>query len=271
MTDDRLLSVVQPWMERFYGIALSDLGTNPTPVIPADPQQNLLPLRALKIGEKSAVIARPDWVKNLRPIVSDLDPDLLFSSFGTYELSRVTLRDGIGVFGPSWLLFADEKSFRPINDPRTVHLGPDELSDFDYQHFWHCSPESLAGFAIFDSERLVALATVRDIGHPVWEIGMEVALDSKGRGLGAAVVSAAAKWILDSERYILATTAAFNVPSARTLRSLGLRHTATDMQSREGRFELPPQPLGKPYPETDIYDYYPRWAMNQDIKPRDNV
>lgn len=268
MSDNRLPSALQPWMERRFGIQLSKLGADPVPVIPADSQADLLPLRALKIGERAAVIARPDWVEGLRRIVSDLHPDLLFSSFGTYELSRVTLRDGLGVWGPSWYLFADEESFRPADGPRTVHLEPSELGGFDYDRFWHCSPDSLAGFAIFDGDRLVALATVRDVGNPVWEIGMEVAIDAKGRGLGRAVVSAAARWILDNGRFVLATTAAFNVPSARTLRSVGLRYTAADMESRDGRFDVPPQPLGRPYAGADIYNYYPNWAMNQDIKPR---
>jgi GNAT superfamily N-acetyltransferase len=201
--------------------------------------------------------------------VESLHPDLLFSTFGASELARVTLPYGFGVWGPAWLLFADEASWRPIEDDRPVQLNRPELAGVDYDIFWHCEADGpLAGFGIFEDGRLVALATVRDDGDPVWEIGMDVAPDSKGRGLGRAVVNAAGRWILENGRLILATTAPFNVPSTRTLRSLGLRYLLSEMKGREGLFQVPPQPLGSPYPGAKVYDYYPRWAMNQGIQPR---
>ena len=60
----------------------------------------------------------------------------------------------------------------------------------------------------------------------------------------------------------------FNVPSARTLRSVGLQYAFMDMRVLPGPFKVPAQPLGRPYPGAQVYDYYPRWAMNQDISPK---
>ncbi len=144
-----------------------------------------------------------------------------------------------------------------------------ELAVIDRDTFWHCFiSEAMAGFGIHESGRLVALACVRDEGDSVWEIGMDVLHDAQGGGLGRAVTSAAAKWILDHDKLVLATTSAFNVPSARTLRSVGLQYTFSNMGGRPGGFRMPPQPLGSPYPGAEVFDFYPRWAMNQDIKPR---
>ena len=265
-----MLASIQPWIEERQGVPLSAAGVDPVPVVAVEEQApDALPLRAVRVGDKAIVTARPSWVERLRPVVESLHTDLLFSTLGAYELSRVTLPDGVGVWGPSWLFFADEASWRPVEDDRPLQLSRPELAEVDYGVFWHCEDDRpLAGFGIFEDGRLVALATVRDEGDPVWEIGMEVAPDSKGRGLGRAVVSAAGRWILDNGRLILASTAPFNVPSARTLRSLGLRYVLSDMKGQEGRFRIPPQPLGSPHPGAEVYDHYPRWAMNQEIRPR---
>ena len=97
---------------------------------------------------------------------------------------------------------------------------------------------------------------------------MDVLADARGTGFGRAVVSAAGRWILDQGRLVMASTAPFNVPSARTLRSAGLQYGFTAMLGRPGVLKVPPQPLGLPYPGADVHNLYPDWAMNKDIRPR---
>ena len=96
---------------------------------------------------------------------------------------------------------------------------------------------------------------------------MDVVPGAKGRGLGRSVVTAAAQWILKNGRTVMASVGPPNVPSARTLRSVGLRYLMSDLRGVEGPFRVPPQSLGRPYPGAPIYDSYPRWAVNQDIQP----
>ena len=183
-------------------------------------------------------------------------------------MARITLPGGVAVWGPTWYLIGDESTFKPVDDDRIVRVSQSDLAAVDYDLFWHCRPNALAGFGVYEGKRLVALATVRDAGEPVWEIGMEVAPDTKGRGLGRAVVAAAAGWILDSGRIALATVGPFNVPSTRTLRSVGLRYMFTITKGTPAPFKVPPQVLGSPYPGAAVYNYYPSWAMNQSILPR---
>ncbi len=268
VTDVRLFNSVQPWIEGQLGFPLSDMAVDTVPVLAADPKISDPPLRALRVGERAAIVARPVWVGPLKEIANSLHPDLLFSVFGAYELSRITLPDGVGVWGPVWYLFADRTCLRPPGDIRPVRLEPSDLADVDYRLFWHCSPESLAGFGVFDRDRLIALATVWDVGNPVWEIGMDVLPDAKGTGLGRAVVAAAARWIVENGRLVLATTASFNVPSARTLRAVGLRYLFSALNGTEGLMNLPPQPLGLPYPDATVHNLYPEWAMNKVIRPK---
>ena len=273
MSDQTLLKSLEPWAESRYGVPVSALGLDPVPVLSADDAgADQLPLSAVKIGEAAAVVARSDLVERLTPVVAKLHPDLLFASLGCYELSRVTLHEGFGVWGPSWFLFGDETTVHPVTDERALQVSESDLADADREIFWHTHIEgSLGRFAAFDDGRLVALATVEDKGEPVWEIGMDVAPDARKGGLGRAVVGAAASWILENGRTPMASVGGFNIPSARTLRSVGLRYLMSDLHSMDGPFRVPPQPLGRPYSDAPMHDYYPRWAMNQDIQTRESA
>ena len=181
MADERLFEKAAPWLEERLGVPESEMRSGRTPVVALGGSAHG-PLRGVKVGGRTIVACRPEWVGRLQEIVDDLDPDLLFSMFGAYELARVTLRDGVGIWGPSWYLFADEETWRPLEDDRVVMLEPSQLQDVDYRFFWHCRPDSLAGFAIYEGDRLAALAAVWDEGEPMWEIGMDVVQDAKLRG-----------------------------------------------------------------------------------------
>ena len=98
---------------------------------------------------------------------------------------------------------------------------------------------------------------------------MDVSPDAKGGGLGHAVVATAADWILENDKIVMASVGPFNVPSARTLRSVGLQYIMSNLQGVNGPFRVPPQQLGQPDKNTPVYNYYPQWAMNQSILPRE--
>jgi GNAT superfamily N-acetyltransferase len=243
------------------------------PVLSLDQESaDACPLWCVKIGDTAAVTVRSDLVEGLRPVVAGLPPDLVCSELGAYEMGRVTLPEGFGVWGPTWYLFADQTDWKPVGEHRPVQTSPSDLTSVDRKVFWHnFFEEPIAGFAIYEGGGLAALATVRVEGEPVWEIGMDVSPEAKRRGLGRAVVGAAARWIIDSGRVALATVGTFNIPSARTMRSLGLRYLLTDMKAMMGPHRVPPQTLGQPIPGSEVLDYYPRWAMNKNIKPRDGA
>ena len=108
-----------------------------------------------------------------------------------------------------------------------------------------------------------ALATVTSHGDPVWEIGMETHPDAQARGLGHAVVNAAANWILENDRIVLATVGTFNIPSARTLRSVGLRYAFMTIDGRPGPFMVQPQPSGQPATGRDALQLLSRLGYDE--------
>ena len=97
VTDMRLLAAVEPWIEDHLNVPMSSVAEGATEVVAWGTDKPQAPLRALLAGEKSVVALHPQWVDGTRTIVDDLPRDLLFSTFGAYELSRVTLPDGVGV------------------------------------------------------------------------------------------------------------------------------------------------------------------------------
>ena len=258
-------------LEQMLGVGLDALDADPVPILASEKRQSEeRPLWALRIGDRGLVSAREKWVEPLQAVVEGLVPEELFSILGAYQMARVTLPDGIGIWGPSWYYAGDERNFDPPDDDRPVQLRPEQLATVvDWDIFWHCpQQDAVMGFGIFEEEEVAALATVYPVFEKVWEIGVEVAPQAKGRGLGRAVVGAAGRWILQNGRLVLAVTAPWNVPSARTMRSVGLRYVMTDMSTTTGYLMVPPQPLGQPYSGAELYNCYPVWAMNQHIRPK---
>ncbi len=250
-------------------------GADPIPVIgrPADadgPQ-----LAAIRVDGGALVSARNDWLEALRPVVTNMHPELLFSTFGAYELARVTQPDGQSAWGPVFFFFGDASTWSDPRDPRVVRLSQDDLAAVDYARFWHCyDGEAHDGYGLIQDAELVALAAVCHHGDGIEEIGMDVMPEARGRGVGRAIVGAAGTAIIERGNLALATTSPWNVPSARTLRSAGLRYAYSQMMTFDafdGAFPMPAQPLGRPYPGAQMVNYYPAWAMNQDIEPRPDM
>lgn len=268
MIQASLRPAVESWLESDLQVELSRGGTANVSIVPVpDPE---FELRAVRCGDRNLIVTRDTWTPQLQQVCGTLEPELLFSVFGAYELGRVAVPRGFGVWGPTWWLFGDESTWRPRLHHDVNSLTAEQHSQIDFEIFWHCYPldESVAAFGIQVDDRLLALATVGDRGRPFMEIGVDVAPGQQTRGLGSSVISAAGNWILDQGCLPMAGVGPFNVPSARALRGAGLAYGFSDLVAAPGPFRVPPQPLGKPIPEAELQDHYPAWAMNADIRPR---
>jgi hypothetical protein len=266
MIDRNLLEKVRPWIETSLGYPLPETAAD-SPTLGATPVDVEVGLFfAVRIDDVVAVSARSEWHNDLRPILDNLHPDLLFSVTGSYELSRVTLPDGVAVWGPVPCFVANEETWKPVDDTRVVKLTQDQRDEIDWKVFWHSGgPDSIAHWGIYEAERLIALSSASDKGHNIYEIGVDATQGSQAKGLGSAVVSAAGNWILEQGATPFASAADWNIPSGRNLRNLGLQYTYSALISWKGEFMVPPQPIGQPLPGQQVYDKYPRWAMNKDI------
>jgi GNAT superfamily N-acetyltransferase len=260
-----------PWFEARLGASLDLASRDTIPLVAVGEARRSQPLWAVRLGDRCLVTAKPDWVEPLRPVVGSLTPDELFSIFGAVELSRVTLAEAFGAWGPTWYYVADARTFRGETDSRVVTLTDEQVAAIDPEVSWHCrlGPEATY-FGVHDEGNLTALAGVQPDDGEVWEISVDVAPQAKRRGLGRAVVGAAGRFILDHGRLVLTATAPWNVPSARLMRSLGMQHVLSDMRTMPAPFRVPPQLLGSPLPGAEMRQYYPSWGMNREILPRED-
>ena len=154
MISESLQEMIREWTEQLIGVPISALGGHPMPVLTPDGEpRRSHPLVIIRCGTGSALIATQELCDAVRPIMSNLHADLVFSPFGTYELARATLPLGITIWGPSFYLFGDRNTVSPASDERVVEVGTSELAEVDYSIFWHCQQEALAGFAVYDGRR----------------------------------------------------------------------------------------------------------------------
>jgi GNAT superfamily N-acetyltransferase len=257
---------VYDWLETRDGLAPAcpPSGIRVVPLQTANPA-----LRAWYDGRGALLGVKRDWLAAAERLADEIGPVELFSAFGTYELARFTLADGLGVWGPTWYYAGDAKTLTPATDPRVRRVAPEEVTQIDRAKFWHSVPDaSSPAFGVFEGDNLVALSVAWQRAEEVWEIGLDALPEATGRGLGRAVFSAAARWILDRDGLVVATTAPWNVPSVRTLRRCGMHLVVSELRDAPAPMRVPPQTLGSPMPGCELRNYYPDWAQNHAIRPR---
>ncbi len=268
-TDKQLFELVRPWIEDTLGCPFPDVDSEAL-VVSAPDQEQGQPVFGVRRNMQSVFAVRDEWVAPITELAAQMHPDLLFSVTGAYDLSRITLGDGVAIWGPVPCYSADESTWSPKPGSTAVRLTLEQVAAVDFKIFWHCAgaQDAIAHFGIYDDNRLVALTSVTDQGFNVYEIGIDVAPDVKLQGFGSSVLSVTGDWVLEQGATIFASVALWNVPSGRNMRRRGLRYVYSVMQGSFGPFKVPPQPLGTPMPGMLIHDQYPRWSMNKAIQER---
>ena len=174
---------------------------------------------------------------------------------------------GYGVWGPTWFLFTDRFCTDFSKNINVIDIKKEELLKIDNKIFWHVPiQESIKSYGIYKNSNLVAVSSIQHRGDDVYEISMDVHPDAQSSGLGKALVSKSVNYIISLGKIAMASVGVFNIPSNRTLRSLGMEHLITDMKGLPGDFMVEPQSLGEPIPGCKVINRYPFWAMNQNIK-----
>ena len=209
-----------------------------------------------------------DARQEVQDFLSKTHKDMIFSSYGTYELSRITHKYGYYVWGPSWVWFAEENDWIDINKHDVEILSRNEFNKIvDKKVFWHNDFNCLKAFSVIKNEKIIASATLTDIGNNFVEIGVDTHPDSQLSGLGSTVFSAAGRWAFQNGMIPFSLVGPFNIPSTRTHINSGMKYIGVDMTGAK-EFAVPPQPLGRPSKEIKVVNYYPEWAKNPDISTK---
>ncbi|MFL2763926.1 MAG: GNAT family N-acetyltransferase [Dehalococcoidia bacterium] len=262
----KILDRISAWIGKYYGINISDLMVNQKYISELSIEYPF-PFRAVKINGKTAFTANKHILKKLEPIISKLSTDEIFSTFGSFELSKITLPFGYGVWGPTWFMFTDTFCFDFSKDINVIDINEIEILNIDNKIFWHVAiQESIKSYGVYKNNNLIAISTVQNRGDDVYEIAMDVHPNAQYSGLGKALVSKAVNYVVSLDKIAMASVGIFNIPSNRTLRSVGMEMLITDMKGLPGDFMIEPQPLGEPARGHTVLNRYPYWAMNQNIK-----
>ena len=160
-------------------------------------------------GAGVVVTASPSWLPWVRRVVCNLDRDDVFSPACLSRIERHVQRSKQPFAGPQHRYVCAEELWRQVTPPAGVRMesvkpGPrmEPLYDLPFAHALGEAgnterPDMVATVARV-GDRVVGLAAASADHVDLWQIGVEVLPDHQGAGIGAALVSACARAILDA-------------------------------------------------------------------------
>ena len=187
---------------------------------------------------RTVVSAPEGWVPHLGSRLEGADPHRL--------VDESFLRDVFGpdfdrVVGPAYHGVLDPSRFRREPSPNVRLLGPDDAGKIEAFRLG-CDPndwensglDERSGYAAayIDGDHILSMAAYRAKTDDVGDLCVMTHPSSRGRGLGAAAVSAVVDRALLDERVLLYQTLESNVGAVRIAKRLGFDHYATHVAIR---------------------------------------
>jgi len=186
------------------------------------------------MGAGVLVSATPCWMPWTTEPFRNVQPDDAFGLKLLAESARWVSRHGYRLNGPNLYHVASSRDWRPPRSVPAGHTievgGADLLDSVDQTDF----PNARTSPGAARQGRLVAVAAVATCGERVvgvasastdsdslWQIGIDVVHQHRGRGLGVALTSFATRAVLEQGKVPYYATTAANITSRRTAQSAG--------------------------------------------------
>ncbi len=190
-------------------------------------------LMITSIGMGVVVAASSEWM----PWVSDIfgsinDPDQAFYLNTLGEASRRVAHYGYLLKGPHAYSITSDSNCRLLEAPNgyTLQTGGAELLEAlnpsDWQNAISLSAaaqgrhNAVAVAALYDGE-VVGVATASTDSDILWQLGIDVLAEHRGKGLGKALTSRTARAVLDRGKVPYYGSVINNIASRRTAQSAG--------------------------------------------------
>ena len=203
----------------------------------ANPLRRHYPVRAedlqiVTMGAGVVVSATPRWIPWVTELFCNLEPDEEFSPRVLGEVSRRVSRHAFRLHGPYPYNVTSNQDWRHLETPSgyAIDLGGAELSEQLNPVFWPnvVSPRSTAqgrpnvvtAVAIHGEKVVAAAAAITD-SDILWQIGIDVQPEHRGRGLAAVLTSRVARAVLDHGKVPFYGSRVDNIASRRTAQSAG--------------------------------------------------
>ena len=191
-------------------------------------------------GRNTVAAGREDLVEAARELFGDLaQPHELFGPEKLAGLDRL-LRERGAKIGFASHFFLPDPALSPAfadSSPLSVRLlGPEEFAPFYVPEFSNAlsakRPElDRLACAAYDEERAVALAGISEDCPAMWQIGIDVIPEYRGRGIGPYLVHRLTREVLAVGRLPFYGAAWANVRSLKTAERAGYRPAWTQISA----------------------------------------
>lgn len=249
----RVRQVVLETVAAEHSCAGADLLDGRVHIVPAGPaapgERNFEPPRPYfsiaTLGTGGVICASPELMGWVRPLYEGADRDEVVLPWRIAEATRQMERHGQSMFGPfpRWVCSEDDLREQPVPDGYETELrladGPHPSSappEPDGRRPGERTPLRFRVVALRDGKP-VGSAPVMEDSATLWQIGIAIAEEHRGRGLGRALTGRAAREILDRGAVPYYGTTAVNVWSMRTAISCGFYPAWVHMFARDVREE----------------------------------
>lgn len=214
----------------------------------AFPEQRLMPGRRrfrvpqdvliVTMGRGAVVSASANWLPRLREHLGDQDREALFSATTIEFLYQRW--PGCTVYGPElkYLCSPDNLNDRAYDD-LTVELleGSSVLDLYAFPGFTnalqydadHPQPDVLAT-VLKENGRVVGIAGASADSDELWQIGIDVVPEARGRGAGIALVARLTRAIIQHGKVPYYSTGPANIASQRLAAGVGFRPAWTELR-----------------------------------------
>jgi GNAT superfamily N-acetyltransferase len=194
-------------------------------------------------GGCGVVSVPPAWARSVGDVARALEPAALLAE----PTARLLFADAVErTVGPAWWGRLDRRAFRPAPHPGVRPLGAadrDAVAAFaraaDPQEWVSANVDPSSGplWGVYEGGALRGLASLRRLEPDVVDPGVITLPPARGRGLGAALVSAAVAQPLASGALVLFQTLAANAPARALAGRLGFCADAAHLAVRLSRGE----------------------------------
>jgi GNAT superfamily N-acetyltransferase len=189
----------------------------------------------ITMGEAAVISCDGDSVAWMEEQAGRLRRDEVFDAAFIAKLQSFVERDRLTVTGPSLKYVCSPFTFRPATcgEVKLSIVGKEAIAAILEElqgHGLHARDE-LAAVARA-GERIVGVAGASADSETLWQIGVEVAEDCRGKGIGTALVSALTEQVLQRGKIPYYSTAASNLHSGAIALKLGYWPAWTEMYAR---------------------------------------
>lgn len=202
-------------------------------------QPSPFPLQAVTLGTGVVASCHAEFLPEVRALADESDRDGFFSAPTIARLHGLVAARGEKLNGPHLKYACSLDRFRPVVGGATpIETIADEavLAYANAPGFPHALTVTPGRFGSRflaalgrDGERLIAVAAACEEADGLWQIGVDVLAEARGRGLGAGVVSRVTEAIFARGDVPYYTIVPSNIASRSTAVSLGFWPAWTEL------------------------------------------